>query len=62
VRGMDNMKKVAAYITIISAIIIAIIGLFDINNAIKLGADCIAVAVIIGVLVAVTKAFEKAVK
>jgi len=56
------MKKVAAYITIISAIIIAIIGLFDINNAIKLGADCIAVAVIIGVLVAVTKAFEKAVK
>jgi L-asparagine transporter-like permease len=52
------VEKVLTYITIVFIIIIVIVSLVNINTAIKIGVDAIAVAIIIGMLVYVGRLFS----
>ena len=53
------MNKVLTYIAIFSVILIAVISFFDIDLAVKIGANAIIAALIIGILVRIGDIFGK---
>jgi hypothetical protein len=54
-----TLNEILIGITIISVIIIAVVGLFDVDLAVKIGVDAITVAIIIGLLLYVTDVFKR---
>ena len=52
------MKKVLTYITIFGVILIAVVSLFNIDEAVKIGANAIIAAILIGMLVKIGDIFR----